>query len=171
MTLGKMTDVYKVINRQQFGGEPAYIWIWIRINLDLNPGSLSVEVRFLDGGLCSLSTVWLLWMSWVGTDDVVQCCKWSLWDVCDYVLVLRWCLVRTPATTCLHQVVWTTSLPWYECCSVVFSLALALSSVSRWLMMRLPRDYAISLFSVYCFSNAELRQFNAFLFFGWWLSV
>jgi len=45
--LGEITDANKVMNAQHFGSNPADIWIRIRIvvNPDLNPGSLSVEVR------------------------------------------------------------------------------------------------------------------------------
>jgi len=52
-----MTDV---INPNHSGSDPADIRIRIQINpenLDLNPGSLSVEVRHLGGGLRSLTTV------------------------------------------------------------------------------------------------------------------
>jgi len=57
MILSEMTDV---MNPNHSGSDPADIRIRIQINpenLDSNPGSLSVEVRHLGGGLRSLTTV------------------------------------------------------------------------------------------------------------------
>jgi len=56
MTHGKMTDAHKVMNPQYFGSKPADI----RIRIWINPEILILilaEVRHLDGGLRSLSTV------------------------------------------------------------------------------------------------------------------
>jgi len=60
MTLGKMTDADKVMNPQHFGGDPADIWMRIRINLEIwspFPDHCLVEVRRVAGGLLSLNAM------------------------------------------------------------------------------------------------------------------
>ena len=58
-TLGEMTDIDKVMN-------PQHLWNNLdpntdkSRNVDSNPESLPVEVRRPDGGLCSVSTVYLV---------------------------------------------------------------------------------------------------------------